>query len=251
MRIVQRIPPALVSAVVGLLIWQFATVVGPLRQSSVPSATATLAELWRMLFVSDTYMSTLQTLQVALIGMAIAVAAAIPIGILIGLTRFAYRSTKFTFDFLKVIPPIVIIPIAILVLGPTIEMGVFLVVFGLFFLLAIQTAYGIRDTDPVLLETMRCYGLGRAKQIWYARLPGAAPFIALGLRVCVTVSLIVAVVAGLIGGAPGLGRDLLLSQTSGQSTITFAIVIILGLLGLGASRLVLLIQRRVIFWVKQ
>lgn len=244
-----RIPPALVSAVIGLLVWQLAASFGPLAGSSVPTATATLVELWNMLFLSTTWLSLWQTLQIALIGLGIAFITAIPVGILIGLSRFAYRSTKFTFDFLKVIPPIVIIPIVILVLGPTMQMGIFLVVFGVFFMLAIQTAYGIRDTDPVLLETMRCYGMGPAKQIWYARLPGAAPFMALGIRISVTIALIVAVVAGLIGGAPGLGQDLLISQSNGQSTITFAIVVILGLLGLGASRLVQFLQRRLIFWI--
>ena len=244
-----RVPAGLVSAVVGLIIWQVAVAFGPLAGSSVPTATATLAELWNMLFLPATWYSLWLTLQTALIGLAIAYVLAIPVGILIGLSRFAYRSTKFTFDFLKVIPPIVIIPIVILVLGPTMQMGIFLVVFGVFFMLAIQTAYGIRDADPVLLETMRCYGMGRAKQIWYARLPGAAPFIALGVRISVTIGLIVAVVAGLIGGAPGLGQDLLISQSNGQSTVTFAIVVILGLLGLGASRLVEFLRRRIVFWI--
>lgn len=244
-----RVPPALVSALVGLIIWQLAASFGPLAGSSVPTATATLAELWRMLFESSTWSSLWITLQIALIGLGIALVTAIPIGILIGLSRFAYRSTKFTFDFLKVIPPIVIIPIAILVLGPTMQMAIFLVVFGVFFMLTIQTAYGIRDTDPVLLETMRCYGMGAARQIWSARLPGAAPFMALGIRISVTISLIVAVVAGLVGGAPGLGQDLLISQSNGQSTVTFAIVVILGVLGLAASRFVQWLQRRLIFWV--
>ena len=247
----QRLPPFLVSAVVGLVIWQLVASFGPLAGGPIPTATATLETLWRLLFLAETWVSISQTLQIAFLGLLIALVIAIPVGILIGLSKFAYRSTKFTFDFFKVIPPIVIIPIAILVLGPTFKMGVFLVVFGVFFLMAIQTAYGIRDTDPVLLETMRCYRLGTLKQIRFARLPGAAPLMALGVRISVTVSLIVAVVAGLIGGAPGLGRDLLLSQSNGQSTVTFAIVIVLGLLGIGASRLVVFLQNRILFWVPQ
>ena len=122
-----RIPAGLVSAVVALLIWQIATTWGPLAGSSVPTATSTLAELWNLLFMSETWDSIWQTIQMALYGFLIAVAIAIPVGILIGLSRFAYRSTKFTFDFFKVIPPIVLIPIAILVIGPSIAMGVWLV----------------------------------------------------------------------------------------------------------------------------
>jgi ABC-type nitrate/sulfonate/bicarbonate transport system permease component len=95
---------------------------------------------------------------------------------------------------------------------------------------------------------MRCYGMGRTRQIIYARLPAASPFIAVGIRICASAAMIVAVVAGLVGGAPGLGKDLLLSQVNGQNTVTFAIVLILGILGLAVSRLVVFLQRRIIFW---
>ena len=243
-----RVPAGLISAVVALVIWQAATSIWPLANSSVPTATSTVARLWVMLFMSETWASIWLTVQMALVGFLIALAIAIPFGVLIGLSRFALLSTKFTFDFFKVIPPIVIIPITILVFGPTQQMGVFLVVFALVFALAIQTAYGVRDTDPVLIETMKCYGLGRTRQVLFARLPAAAPFIAVGIRISVSAAMIVAVVAGLVGGAPGLGRDLLLSQTSGENAETFAIVLILGILGLAISRLVVLLQRRVIFW---
>jgi ABC-type nitrate/sulfonate/bicarbonate transport system permease component len=227
-----RIPAGLISTIVALAIWQVFTLVGPLANSSVPTATSTLARLWEMLFIPETWTSIWLTVQMALFG----------------LSRLAFFSTKFTFDFFKVIPPIVIIPITILVFGPTQEMGTFLVVFALVFALAIQTAYGVRDADPVLIETMRCYGLGRGKQVLYARLPAALPFIAVGIRISAAGAMIVAVVAGLVGGAPGLGRDLLLSQATGESTETFAIVVILGVLGLFISRLVVFLQRRLVFW---
>lgn len=243
-----RIPAGLISTIVALAIWQVFTLVGPLANSSVPTATSTLARLWEMLFIPETWASIWLTVQMALFGFIIALLIAIPVGILIGLSRLAFFSTKFTFDFFKVIPPIVIIPITILVFGPTQEMGTFLVVFALVFALAIQTAYGVRDADPVLIETMRCYGLGRGKQVLYARLPAALPFIAVGIRISAAGAMIVAVVAGLVGGAPGLGRDLLLSQATGESTETFAIVVILGVLGLFISRLVVFLQRRLVFW---
>ena len=142
-----RVPAGLVSAVVALLIWQIATTWGPLAGSSVPTATSTLSELWNLLFMRETWDSIWQTIQMALYGFLIAVAIGLPVGILIGLSRFAFLSTKFTFDFFKVIPPIVIIPITILVFGPTQQMGVFLVVFAIVFFLAVQTAYGVRDAD--------------------------------------------------------------------------------------------------------
>jgi ABC-type nitrate/sulfonate/bicarbonate transport system permease component len=251
MSVLKRIPPGLVSGVAALILWQLIASYGPLSDSTIPTATESLAALWEMLWEPTTWQAIWETLQMAVLGFVIALAAAIPVGVLIGLSRFAYTSTKFTFDFFKVIPPIVIIPITILVFGPTIQMGVFLVVFAIFFALAIQTAYGVRDADPVLLDTMRAYGLGIMDQVRHGRLPSAAPFIAVGVRVSASAALIVAVVAGLLGGAPGLGRELLLAQSGGQSARTFALVLLLGIMGVIVSRGITIVQRRMAFWVPQ
>lgn len=231
-----------------LLIWQAATTFGPLVGGSLPTALQAIASLADIMALPDTWEAIGQTLYIALVGLAISIAISIPAGVLIGLSSFAFKSTKLIFDFFKVIPPIVIVPIVILVFGPTAEMGIFLVVFANFFMLAAQAAYGIRDTDPVLLDTMKCYGMGRFQQIIYARIPGALPFISVGIRISVAASMIVAVVAGLIGGAPSLGREMLLYQSSGQPGKTFATVLVFGIMGLGFARLWALIQRKIVFW---
>lgn len=243
------IPPFVVTAVVFLALWQLVASYGPFADSSIPTATDTLVMFVQLLGQSDTYLALWETLQIAVIGFVVAVVIALPLGTLIGLSRFAFRSTKFTMDFFKVIPPIVIIPITILVFGPSIQMGIFLVVFSIVFALAIQTAYGVRDADVVLLETMKCYNLGFWKQVRYARLPSAAPFIAVGIRISAAAALVVSVVAGLIGGAPGLGRAILLAQSGGQNEVTFALVLLLGILGVAISRLVIFAQNKTLFWV--
>jgi ABC-type nitrate/sulfonate/bicarbonate transport system permease component len=124
------------------------------------------------------------------------------------------------------------------------------VVFANFFMLVSQTAYGVRDADPVLIDTLRCYGLSKWDQIMYARIPGALPFIAVGVRISVAASMIVAVVAGLIGGVPSLGQQMLLYQSSAQPEKTFAIVIMFGILGLLFARTYSLIQRKLVFWTQ-
>jgi ABC-type nitrate/sulfonate/bicarbonate transport system permease component len=175
-------------------------------------------------------------------------AVSVPLGILIGLSRFSYRSSKFVFDVLKVIPPIVLIPIAILVIGPTMAMGIALVVFANVFSMAIQTAYGVRDADPVLLETMRCYRMNIWQQVRYARLPSAAVQIGIAMRLALGASLVVAIVAGLVGGAGGLGSFLALTQSSGNADQTYAVILFLGIIGVSLSRLLVRGQRRLIFW---
>lgn len=246
--VVRRIPPGVISTVAALIVWQIVGSVGPLAGDSFATASEAISALWTLLGDPAFWLAFWETLQMAAIGFVISLVIAIPLGLLIGLSRFSYRSSKFTFDFMKVIPPIVIIPIAILVIGPTLAMGIFLVIFANIFSMAIQTAYGVRDADPVLLETMRCYRMGLLKQIQYARIPSAAVQIGIAMRLGIAASLVVAVVAGLVGGAGGLGSFLALTQSSGQADATYAVILFMGIIGVALSRLLMLGQRRVIFW---
>lgn len=249
MATVRRVlPPGVVSTVIALLVWQLIGSFGPLAGDSFATATEAIAALVEFAGQSMFWTAVWETLQMAVIGFVVSVVVAVPVGILIGLSRFSYRSTKFTFDFLKVIPPIVVIPIAILVIGPNLTMGIALVIFANVFAIAIQTAYGVRDADPVLLETMRCYRMSLAQQIRYARLPSAAVQISIALRIAVAASIVVAVVSGLVGGAGGLGSLLALTQSSGNADQTYAIILLLGILGIAVSRLIVRAQRRIVFW---
>ncbi len=232
------------------LLWQLGTTIGPLSGGSLPSALGAIGAISDLLVVPEIWEAIGQTIFIALIGLAVSILLALPLGVLVGLSSAAFRSTKLVLDFFKVIPPIVIIPIVILTFGPTAEMGIFLVVFANFFMLVSQTAYGVRDADPVLIDTLRCYGLSKWDQIMYARIPGALPFIAVGVRISVAASMIVAVVAGLIGGVPSLGQQMLLYQSSAQPEKTFAIVIMFGILGLLFARTYSLIQRKLVFWTQ-
>ena len=106
----------------------------------------------------------------------------------------------------------------------------------------------LRSSDP----SASIKGLAWAKP-WAtpgaARLPAAAPFVAIGLRIAASVALIVAVVAGLVGGAPGLGQLLAMYQTGNQIAKTFAVVLLLGILGILVSRGIVFAQRRLVFWM--
>jgi ABC-type nitrate/sulfonate/bicarbonate transport system permease component len=230
-----------------LVVWQWASGLDGM-ENTLPSATTTLSTLWTALQQPETWQSIGITLLQGLIGLVLGLVVAVPVGLVLGLSRFGYYSTQFTLNFLRVIPPIVLIPILLLVLGPTSQMAVFIVAWPVFFIMALQTSYGVRDTDPVLLETMRCYRLGVMRQVIHARIPSAAPFMALGLRICVVVAVLGSTVAGLIGGAPGLGQDLYFAESMGLTAETFAIVLLLGIIGLIVSRAVEWAQPRIVFW---
>jgi ABC-type nitrate/sulfonate/bicarbonate transport system permease component len=237
--------------VAALALWQFAAVAGPLADSPLPTATESITALVQLAGTPELWRAVGDTVVMALTGLVLAAAVGVLLGIGIGRSPLAMHATRVPLEFLKPIPPIVILPVVVLVLGPTMAMGIFLVFFGCFVAIAVQTAAGVFDTDPVALATGRSYGMGKHEILGSIVLPSALPYIGTAIRVAAPTSLIVAVVAGLLGGGPGLGQSLLLSQISGNQPQLFAYVLALGILGLlvqGASQFG---EQRLLHWHPQ
>lgn len=215
---------------------------------SLPPATSSIAALGTLMTEQSFWVSVFDTLQAALIGLAIAIVLGVPCGALVGLSRLAFRSTRLLVEFLRPIPPVVIIPLLLLTLGPSKQMGLFLVVFGCFWPIFIQTTYGVKEADPVALDTARSFGIGPAGQVFQVVLPSAMPFVATGIRVAAGAAFVIAIVSELIGGAPGLGKDILLAQNSGQFARTYALVLATGILGLLLYAGIGVVERRRLHW---
>jgi ABC-type nitrate/sulfonate/bicarbonate transport system permease component len=236
----------LAGVVVALLAWHLvamtssgAAIISPLQTwTALMDAFATPA-FWK---------SVGMTLVVAGQGFGLAIAVGVPTGILIGWSRLLGHATRVPLEFLKPIPPIVIMPSVILILGPTQDMAVFLIFYGCVMPIIYQTATGVKEVDPVAVETGRSYGMGRAEILYRIVFPSASAFIGTALRIAMPTALIVAVVAGLLGGGPGLGRDIFLAMSAGQYDYLYALVVVLGFLGLAVQFVEHRIEGRMLHW---
>lgn len=238
-------------AVAALALWQVAATTGPLAESPLPTAGEAIGSLVQLLATAGMWQATAETVVMALIGLIVASVVGVLVGIGIGVSPLAMHASRVPFEFLKPIPPIVILPIVALVMGPTASMGTFLVFFGCFVSIAVQTSAGVFDTDPVARATGRSYGMRRGEILGSIVLPSALPYIGTAIRVAAPTALVVAVVAGLLGGGPGLGQSLLRSQISGNQPQLFAYVLILGLLGLAVQGLSQWGESRLLHWHPQ
>ena len=79
---------------------------------------------------------------------------------LVGSSRLLYRALRVPIEFLRPIPSVALIPLAVLVYGTGLQSKVFLAAFASFWPLFIQTLYGMQDVDPVLTDTAKSFGLG-------------------------------------------------------------------------------------------
>jgi NitT/TauT family transport system permease protein len=191
----------------------------------------------------------LATLAACLNGLAIAIVVAVPTGLLLGTVPFLERSTRPLVEFLRPIPSVSLIPVAVFVFPDSHDAKTALIFYTCSWPVLINTLYGLSDVDPLAKDTLRSFGFGPLAVVLRVSLPSAAPFIATGVRIAVSVTLIVAVSVELLApGGGGIGAFQSLAGSANRADRVFAAVVWAGLIGLAANLLFTAAERRVFRW---
>ena len=237
-------------ATVGVLLalWELVVRSGLISETSIPLMSATAAELFSQLGQGEFWTAVGDTLQGWALGLGIALALGIPLGVLIGSSRWTFRALRAPIEFLRPIPSVALIPLAVLIYGTGLESKVFLAAFASFWPLLIQTIYGVQDLDPVATDTAKSFGMGRFARLYRVTLPSAVPYIATGIRISSAVALILAVTAELVIGSPGLGRGINVARSGGNLEVMYALIVATGLLGWVLNIATTRAERRVLHW---
>ncbi|MFD5271947.1 ABC transporter permease [Streptomyces sp. NPDC058335] len=182
------------------------------------------------------------------LGLAIAVGAGIVAGVALSVVPHLREATASTIEFLRPIPSVALIPLAVLLYGTELRSVLLLVVYASFWQVLIQVLYGVQDVDPVAEETARSYGLGPWARVRHVLWPTALPYVMTGVRLAAAVALILAVTAELVIGAPGLGSRIAVAQTSQAVPEMYALIVVAGLLGLLINVGARTVERRALAW---
>jgi ABC-type nitrate/sulfonate/bicarbonate transport system permease component len=237
------------ASVIGvLLLFEILPRIGILPRDHFPPISETRSTLIEQLGESRFWEAVYNTLQGWALGLGIAAALAIPIGIVIGSTRTLYRASRGVIEFLRPIPSVALIPLAILIYGTGLQSKVFLAAFASFWQLLVATLYGVQDVDPVATDTARAFGFSRVQRLFRVTLPSAIPYIATGFRIASAVSLILTVTAELVIGSAGLGRAINLARSGGNEELMYALIITTGILGVLLNTIFVQAERRVLHW---
>jgi ABC-type nitrate/sulfonate/bicarbonate transport system permease component len=231
----RRLPPWILPTVTIILILGVLELVvreGLVLKTAFSPPSSIARTLYEQVQTSPYWLAVWNTLKGWALGLGLATAAAVPLGLLVGTSSVAYRSVRFVVDFLRPIPSIALLPLFILLFGFTLDLKVYMAALGAFWPLLFQTIYGVQDVDPVARETARAYKLNRAMRFVFVDLPGATPYIATGLRIAASVALVVCVAAELIVGVPGLGASIYKAQYAGRLPLMYALIVTSGVLGL-------------------
>ncbi len=181
-------------------------------------------------------------------GWLVASLVGIVLGAAIGISANLRDFLGPTLEFLRPLPASAIIPVAIALLGLSDGMVLSVIVFGALWPVLLSTIHGFASVEPTLYEVGRALGLSRGATIVKIALPSASPDILGGMRLGLTVALIVAIVCEMLAGRDGLGNWILLAARAFRAPDLYAGVILLAALGCLTSFALAGVEARLLRW---
>ncbi|MEV0481159.1 ABC transporter permease subunit [Streptomyces sp. NPDC050508] len=178
-------------------------------------------------------------------GFALAAVAGIALGVLVGRSRRAYALCNPVLQFARAVPPPALVPVFVVVFDFGTPMQLASIVFSAVWPVLINTAEGARDTDPLRLDVAAVLRLTAPERLWFLLLPSALPRIFAGLRLSLSLCLILMVFSELLPGtANGIGFALTDAQSRSDLLTVWAVLVLLGALGYLLNTGLLAVEKR-------
>ena len=231
-----------------LLVWQATAQLGLLPTNVLPAPSEVVAAAWRLTVTGELPVNLLVSAKRAVIGFLIGGSLAFAFGLLNGVSRIGEKLTDTTFQMIRNIPNLAMVPLVILWFGIEDSARVFLVALGVFFPIYINTYHGIRTADAQLVEMGRSYGMSNWELFRQVILPGALPSIFVGLRYALGIMWLTLIVAETIAANAGIGYMATNAREFMQLDVVVLAILIYALLGKLADSTARFLERTALQW---
>ncbi|NRQ34402.1 ABC transporter permease [Nonomuraea sp. NN258] len=238
-----------------LVVWELVTRL--LQDTDFPPPTTIvdrMYELWfagppsRLFLTDDAIGHILPSLGRMFSGWVLAALVGVVAGVMLGRSRAATDYVDALFEFGRAIPPPLLLPLFVVLFqagGPT---QLATIVFGVIWPVLLNSIDGARAVDRTYTETATVFGLSRAQRLRVVIIPAASPKIFAGLRLSLSLALILMVISELFGGTDGIGYQLLQAQRGFDTPAVWATIALLGVLGYVVNSLFVLAEHRLLGW---
>ena len=237
---------AVALALIGL--WQLGADAGLISPVFFPGPDRSFGTLWEQLHEPEFWHAFVETLRRMALGFVSAALIGIAAGALIGLSRNLRDYVEPTLELIRPLPASAVIPVFVLLIGLNERMIIAVIAFASLWPVLLGTVHGFKTVEPRLIEVSRLLHLSPLGLIFKIALPNAMPDIFAGLRLALTVSLILAVVTEMLSGMPGLGHNIIMAARSFRSADLYAGIIVLGAIGYLTNIALERLERHVLRW---
>lgn len=235
--------PGLLFLLLAAGVWELTVRMGWLDFQFLPAPSDILVGWGSLISSGELFTALGHTAMVATIGWFIACVIGLVCGIALGLSHTIWEWTAATLEVFRALPSITFLPLAVLLLGFSYQMELALVIYACIWPVLVNTMDGIHTVHPGLRDVEKTFKLNFFASVRKVLLPAAASKIIVGVRLSLTLALILAVAAEIVGNPQGLGYGMVMAQQSLQPGRMFAYFITIGLFGIVANSLLMLIIR--------
>lgn len=245
-RIAAAVLPPVLFAIFVLGVWQLYTVVGDIKESTLPPPTDIAKSLWenRSMLLENAWV----TIKEILLGFAAAIVLGVGLAVLIRSSRKVERAIYPWLVVSQMVPIPAIAPLLVIWTGFDLRPKVIVIMLVSFFPIAVNTIDGLRAAEPELLNLLKTLKANAWQRFRKAQLPAALPFMFSGLKVAAALSVIGAVFAEWVGASEGLGYLVLVLNNQTATTEMFAVIFTLALIGILLFLFVSLLERVLLPW---
>lgn len=244
----RRAPKLLVLNVVtiflGLALWWAISLTG----LQIPSPPSVVASAWELALSGVLFKDIAASLTRVFTGFALGTALAIPVGFLMGWYGWARGLLEPWVQFFRTIPPLAIIPLAIVLMGIGEQPKIFVIFLAAFLSCVISTFQGVVQVDRTLINAARVLGAKDGTIFARVVVPASTPFILVGMRVGLGSAWATVVAAELIAAQQGLGYRLQQAQIYYDLPTIFVGILVIGIFGLAMDRALLAIEAKLTVW---
>lgn len=240
------ISPAVVAALIAL--WQWAVTAFDVSSYILPAPSEIWQSLRGLLVTATFWENVLVTVQEALFGFALGAGLAFVMSLVISEVRLLERAVMPYMVAFQAVPTVAMAPIIVISVGYGLTSKVVIAAIIVFFPMLVNCVVGLRSTGMDRIELIRSLGGSRWQVLRRVKLTSALPYIFAGLDIAIVLSVVGAVVGEFVGAKAGLGYAQLQANYNFDIPTSFAILVVMALIGIAMHEVVLVVRRRVVFW---
>ena len=234
--------------IVGLLLWAALGAAEVFHPSLFPPPWDVGITLVTMMWDGELFRHIAVSLSRVFLGYMLATMIAIPLGIAMGLSNRVFLFVEPIVEFLRPVPPLALIPLAVVWFGIGLTSKIFLISYGCFFAIVVNTVAGMRAVDPVHVRAAQALGASRWNILIHVVLRSAVPDIVVGLRLALGLAFLLIVGAELIAASEGLGWLIWDARFHFMGDRILVGMIAIGAVGYLLNRLLQMVESHLLRW---
>ena len=239
----------LIGPIIFLIVWAFLTYLEIINPILVPTPGAVVSKFIKLIITGEIVGDLFSTLYRLSVGFVLAVLVGIPLGLIIGSSKKLSDSCEFLVDFFRSIPASALFPMFLLLFGIGDKSKVSVVVFSCGLIILVYTIYGVKNCKESRIKVAKILKANKIAIFTKIVFPESLPHIFAGLRISISIALILVVVTEMfIGTELGLGKRIYDAHLMFRISEMYAAIFITGLLGYLLNKIFVFIEAKVFHW---